>query len=185
MNNLTWFVDDDVKWPSKDDKNWLPDNQKMLPMWPESATRWERVKRIGKRRPYMFQRPWIFYSPHLKAWGLIPENFVHDWASLPRPAQAITSSDGIFAAGAVGHDFGYRFHGMLLAKWYKGPFFFTPMTRLELDIFFREQNTWSNGLPIANQAAFLALDTFGGFNFQPRLIECEDWSKPVYSNTGM
>jgi len=182
--NLIYTPDDDITWPEKTDKR-LPDHQRMMPMWDDNASYWERVKRMGKRREYMFERDWIVYVPCLEAWCIIRANFVHDWSSIPRALTLITDHDGILAPGAPLHDHGYRFGGVYLAEEERAPFFFTKMTRNELDKMFRDQNTWYNGLPVFNQSAYLALRAGGWANFKPRPIAYEDWSKPVYSNTGM
>lgn len=167
-----------VRWPGKDEKR-LPENQRMLPMWPEQTTYWERIKRIGKRREYMFVNDWIAYLPCLSSWCVIRANFVHDWASIPRLMQATTSADGIFAGAAPFHDFGYRFSGLYLSDKIDTPFVFTPMSRLELDQMFLHHNIWINGLPGSDEAAYLALRAFGAMNYGQMDIEKADWSKPV------
>ena len=181
---MAYVVDSSIAWPEKDEKRY-PDHQKMLPMWDNDAGYWQRVKSIGKRPQYMFQQDWIFYIPYLHAWCIIRENFVHDWASIPRLLTAVTSPDGVLAAGAPPHDHGYRFGGLFLAQDMYEPFDFVELSRAELDIMFREQNNWYNGLPHSNYAAYLALRAWGWANFKPRDIENVDWSKPVYSATGM
>lgn len=182
ITSLSYIADDSTYWPEKSEKR-LPDNQKMLPMWNDDASYWERVKRIGKRREYMFQKDWIQYCPSLRAWLIIRANFVHDWSSIPRALQVMTSPDGVLAPGAPGHDHGYRVEGLYLAKDPHGPFFFYQMSRLELDTFFWKQNAWYNGLPGIDLAAYLALRMFGGCNFKPVDAKTVDWSKPVVSQT--
>jgi hypothetical protein len=173
----------DITWPSKTEKR-LPDHQKMLQIWDDSTSKLEKYLTLTKPRTYMFQGDWIAYIPHLKAYAIIRENFVHDWASIPAIFWAITQPDGVMAPFSTFHDFGYRFKGLYLARDTGGIFIFTPMSRKELDIAFREHNSWHNDLKLVHNSAYIALKLFGWPNYGQLDIKQVDWSKPVHSITG-
>jgi hypothetical protein len=140
---------------------------------------------VSSRREYMFQYCWISYIPYLKAYGCIRANFVHDWASIPNFMSSISHPDGVMAPFSGFHDHGYRCGGLYLARDKGDPFVFTPMSRDELDMAFREHNMWHNDLPLIHYPAHRILRLFGWANFKPRDITKIDWSKPVLSSTGM
>lgn len=175
---ITYSVSPDITWPLKTDKR-LPDHQKMQPMWEEDTSKWKKYLTLTKRREYMFQYDWIAYIPCLGCYSVIPGNFVHDWASIPGLLKAFSSPDGVLAPFAPFHDFGYRFKGVYVSQKEGEPFVFVEMSRKQLDIAFREHNTWHNDLPAIHNTAHAGLRTFGGSNYGQRDITTVDWSKPV------
>jgi hypothetical protein len=181
--NEFYIAPPDITWPGKTEKR-LPDHQKMLPIWDDSTSKLEKYLTLTRPRTYMFQGDWIAYIPHLKAYAIIRKNFVHDWASIPSVFWAITQPDGVLAPFATFHDFGYRFSGLYLARDNGGIFTFTTMSRKELDVAFREHNSWHNNLHAIHKPAHIALRICGWPNYGQMDITNVDWSKPVYSTTG-
>lgn len=170
----------EASWPDKYEKR-MPDHQKMLPLWEEDTSKWKKYLTLTKRREYMFQSDWIAYIPCLGCYGLIPGNFVHDWASIPGLLRVISAPDGVLAPFAPFHDLGYRVKGLYLASEEGESFTFTEFTRKQLDQALYDHNMWHNDLPAIHKPAHAALTAFGWMNFGQRSIDSIDWTKPVYS----
>lgn len=167
------------------------------PLWPEmeDVTRpttrtmplvdpgdpfWKKIKDWLFKKPlYIITHDYFTYCPMLKAWIFIPENFVYDYASIPRFLTFVLRPNGILGYGAGPHDFGCRFAGMMISYGDKNPYTFTDFTKDEIDDVFGDLNNKSNGLKPINNLATWTVKAFGG-DLDPIDIDTVDWSEPVY-----
>lgn len=92
-----------------------------------------------RQLPKMFSpRKWEIiedFEYHSKALGysiLIPAPFVCDGASVPRPLWPLLDPTGLLFIGAIVHDFGYRYRGLIVRR-DGSPWRFESKARLDLD----------------------------------------------------
>lgn len=139
------------------------------------------------RRQFLIYEDYITWCRYIDAYVKIPENFVMDFASVPKALHIFFNPSGILAIQAILHDCLYRFGNLIywregMEKWdylyEEGKY----CTRKFADVVFREHGRWSNGTTFLNDSAYYTLRLAGGLAFKPREIRNTDWTKPVWEN---
>jgi hypothetical protein len=139
----------------------------------------KRVFSLVKRTEFIITQDYVTHLPHIEAWCFIPQNFVYDFASVPRPFTLLFQPSGPWAYPAGPHDFGYRFGGLILSTGPGQPYQFVELDRSEIDLIFLFAADKANNLPRLNRVGYNALRLLGRFNHEPLEIGTVDWSSPV------
>ena len=124
---------------------------KQLLFWFKSSRKWK------------FGQDYVIYYQKENKYIYIPKGFCIDGASVPKILSNIYSSISILFLGAIPHDFGYKYNGLLILNTNTKQLHLETYTRETLDIIFRDINIQFNNLPYITQYAYLALKTFGFF----------------------
>ena len=99
---------------------------------------------------------YTYTSTTLRHSILVPAPFIFDGASVPRPLWPFLDPTGLLFIGALVHDFGYRYRGLLLRTRATLPWQFERLSRPEIDETMRtivvEVNDMSVMAGIANAA---------------------------------
>lgn len=132
---------------------------------------------LTKRSTYRITEDYFLPIPMMNVWCFIPENFVYDNASIPRVFGFLLRPDGILAYGALPHDFGYRFGGLMLSTGPDHPYTFTALSKSTIDDIFCDLNNKYQNLSYVNSVACWTVDKFAPWH--PMDIQNIDWSKPV------
>lgn len=165
------------QWPDKDAAVEFPLTRK-LPLVNKNDNTGKQIwDWLTKRSKYLLVKDDFVYIPMLNAWSFIPRNFVYDNASIPRVFGFVLRPDGILSYGALPHDFGYRFGGLMLSAGPAYPYQFVELSKKTIDQVFKDLNNRVSNLKVVNAAAEWAVDTFAPWN--PTDIEKIDWTKPV------
>lgn len=166
-------------WPDKGSAR-LPRVEPLPLVDPESS--WlRRVWTWATKNPeYLIIYDYFTHVPYQEGfWAFVPENFVLDFASVPRPLTSLFAPTGIWAYPAVPHDFGYRFGGLIISLAPNQPYSFVDFTRKEIDAIFNLMADKANRLNVLNTVGSATLRVTGSIAYKPRSIVGVDWSQPV------
>ena len=166
-----------IQWPSKDIDPIFPLTRKLPLVNHHDSTGKQIWDWLTKRSKYLVVEDEFLYIPMLSTWCFIPKNFVYDNASIPRVFGFVLRPDGILSYGALPHDFGYRFGGLMLSAGPEYPYNFVRLEKKTIDDVFCDLNNRVSGLKAVNRMAEWAVEVFAPWN--PQDIEKVDWSQPV------
>ncbi|MDP8268277.1 MAG: DUF1353 domain-containing protein [Candidatus Tenebribacter davisii] len=118
------------------------------------------IKFLIFRRRWTVLCDYCLWVPALGKWIFVPMDFIFDGASVPKILNGIYSPTGMLLLGAVPHDFGYRYKGLLHVN-YLGEIYFVSYTKSQLDSIFHILNTYESGMPHASYVAKFVLTLVG------------------------
>lgn len=117
---------------------------------------YRRARQAFRPREWELVEDFAYTSTTLRHSILVPAPFIFDGASVPRPLWPFLDPTGLLFLGALVHDFGYRYRGLLLRTRPTLPWQFERLTRSEIDETMRvivcEVNDMSGMAGIANAA---------------------------------
>ena len=127
-------------------------------------------------RKYQLMDDYIIWCEYLKRFIFIPKSFIYDGASVPKLLNGIFGTTGVLFFGALPHDFGYNYNGLLLLDDILDGFYqedcpsnyeiyFKKFSKNELDKIFRELCTQESGMKFGSYVATFALTLFGFFDW--------------------
>ena len=102
---------------------------------------WATFKRMHK-----VTQDYILWCEHLGKFIFIPEGFIYDKASVPKLLNSFFKSDGMLALGALPHDFGYKYRGLILLD-DEGFLYLQTFSQRECDEIMEQLCVWESGLP--------------------------------------
>jgi hypothetical protein len=101
------------------------------------------------RRKFEVMQDYVLWIPLIKAWCFVPISLIFDAASVPKAFANFYASTGMLLLGALPHDVGYRYEGLVLVNEEPGTLFFQKFTKEKIDDIFRNLCTWESGMPLA------------------------------------
>jgi len=113
------------------------------------------------KRKFEVMQEYILWIPYLDSWCFVPSTFIFDGASVPKILNSIFNPTGMLLLGALPHDFGYRYKGLMLVNCDTRELNFAPFSKRQLDEIFHNLNSWESGLPAASKVATGVLKLFG------------------------
>lgn len=172
----------EIRLPAKNEAN-LPKSIEPIPLINKSDSYWTQVKALLFKRPqFILRSDYFTYIDSLKVYSWIPENFVYDFASIPKFVPVVKPT-GMLAYPSLPHDFGYRFGGLfIITEPEDTQFCFFPLRRKVLDYIFNDLAAKANGLTRFDSLATGMVRIFGGSNYAPRDPFAENWDDLVYPN---
>ena len=118
---------------------------------------------VTEVRKWKVVEDWEYELPN-KTIIIIPENFIFDGASIPRPLWGVLSPTGLLLIPGLIHDFGYRFDYIWVLdsdnKVYKDK---VGAGQEDWDKLFYEVGLKVNGMKIINLLAWLVLASLGKY----------------------
>lgn len=128
---------------------------------------WKRFKTfLVYRRKWLVTEDYIIWSEVLQEFIFIPEGFLFDAASVPKPLYSVLSPTGLLLLGACPHDFGYVYNGLIIVDKKIGRLEFKPQDKKTMDNVFRDLCERENGFAIATSVAKIAVHFGGVGNFK-------------------
>ena len=118
---------------------------------------------ITATRKWKFDEDYVIYYRKQNKYIYIPKTFVIDGASVPKIFYNIYNPVGILLLGALPHDFGYKYNGLLVLDINTTQLHLEVYSKDELDKIFEEINIQFNNLPHITYYASLTLKLFGFF----------------------
>lgn len=116
------------------------------------------------RRRFRVIEDYLCWCKYLNRFILIPKGFVFDGASIPKIINSIFSPTGVLFYGALPHDFGYKYGGLLLIdKTVHKVLEFHHFSKSDLDEIFQELCAQESGMKVGSAVATFALKMFGFF----------------------
>ena len=112
-------------------------------------------------RKWKFTEDYIIHYKKQNKYIYIPTDFIIDGASVPKIFSNIFSPVGILFLGAIPHDFGYKYNGLLIFDIKTKKLCLEHYSKSELDIIFKEINIQYNNLPNITHVPYIALKWFG------------------------
>jgi hypothetical protein len=114
------------------------------------------------RRKFQLIDPYILWCPFFEEFIYHPDNFIYDGASVPKILNGLYGPTGMLLYGAVSHDFGYRYNGLLTLNPDTFELTFKHCSKGDLDSMFGAMCKHESSLAIASYVAEKSL-TVGGF----------------------
>lgn len=112
------------------------------------------------RRKWKVKEDYCLWVPAIARWVFVPKYFIFDGASVPKALYGLFSPNGMLLLGALPHDFGYRYQGLLHVD-HKGYLFFQSYTKNELDSIFCDLCIFESGMDKMATGATLTLSVCG------------------------
>ncbi len=129
---------------------------------PPKRTWYQKIlKFLTYRRWFEVQNDYVLWIPLLDSYIFIPASFVFDGASVPKVLNGLFNTNGILLLGALPHDFGYRYNGLLRIAEETGSLYFKKFSKNELDRIFGNLCAWESEFPKASFVAEKTLSLFG------------------------
>lgn len=129
---------------------------------------YRRAPKAFRTRKWTLVENYRYYSPTLKYALQVPAPFIFDGASVPRPLWPLMDPTGILFIGALFHDFGYRYRGLLIDQ--GTGLVFQPMTRFEVDKVFEIVVVDVNGMKVFAKLAKWGVNLGGFFAWKNNYI---------------
>ena len=138
-----------------------------IPIIQEKSTMKKMFKFGTFRRRYRVIEDYFCWCTYLKKRIFIPKNFIFDGASIPKVINGLYSPTGVLFYGALPHDFGYKFNGLLLVESPRVHLVnFQKFSKNKLDKIFKELCIQENGMKFGSSVATFALKLFGSFAWE-------------------
>ena len=140
---------------------YLP-SMKPVPILTRKLSFFQKRMVMLRTRKWQIDEPDNFklFIPFLDKTLVIPNYFLFDGASIPRPFWPFLSPTGILFIPALFHDFGYRYRCFLNEDF---TLVYENENRKFFDDVFKEMSEWINNVPVAELISWGSLRLFGHF----------------------
>jgi len=140
---------------------------KPLPLYHDSGVIKRTKNFFTLKRQWQIKEESCIYSPLLKQFIYIPNEFIIDGASVPKVLHGFFGAIGILFYGSIPHDFAYRYKGLLLVNNATKNIYFKGFSKSEADHIFKdiclvEQEKRAVSITVAKTA--LSFFGFTGWN---------------------
>lgn len=140
-----------------------------LPLRTKGLSPWGKLRALAtENRRWILLEDWLFKLPNGKI-IVIPEGFILDGASVPKPLWFLLSPIGILLIPAIIHDYAYAYDYLWLAN---GEKYQEGAGQAFWDELFKRVSYEVNGMVVVDTLAYYALRAFG----------CFAWSNARFKN---
>lgn len=104
---------------------------------------------------------YILWAECIKKYIIIPKGFIFDGASVPKILHSLLGPTGLLLLGACPHDFGYRYHGLIVADEDSCSITFKRYAKHQLDLVFQNLCQLESSVVTSAWLAEKAVQWFG------------------------
>lgn len=123
---------------------------------------WDKIVNFTTyRRKFKVRENYILWVPSINRFVFVPKYFIYDGASVPKILNGLFNPTGMLLLGALPHDFGYRYHGLLFVNPQTREIQFSAFSKKQLDQIFKDLCIYESGLKFASTTASYTLSLFG------------------------